>query len=115
MWQQKCEKLLIHEDQQEAKDAEIRTLKAELVRQQLSHERVPRNSLTTVHSPTVIASDIIVPGTLHETAGRTYDSRVGKAPPLEPFVGEGQTCFLRNGSQVLKELPPGMAGVKLRS
>ena len=80
MWRQKCEDLLIHEDQQEAKDAEIRTLKAELVRQQLSHERVPRNSLTTVHSPAVIASDITVPGRLHETVGRAYNSRVGKAP-----------------------------------
>ena len=89
MWRQKCEELLIHKDQEEAKDAEIRTLMAKLVRQQLSHERVPRNSLTIVHSPAVIASDITVPGRLHETAGRTYNYRVGKAPPLEPFVGEG--------------------------
>ena len=75
------------------KDAEIRILKAELIRQQLSHERVPRNSLTTVHSPAVIASDITVPGRLHEIAGRTYNSRVGNAPPLEPFVGEGADMF----------------------
>ena len=97
---------MIHKDQEEAKDAEIRTLMAELVRQQLSHERVPRHSLTTVHSPAVIASDITVPGRLHETAGRTYNSRVGKAPPLEPFVGEGADMLFEEWLPSFeKELP----------
>ena len=70
----------MHKDQQEAKDTEIPTLKAELVRLQLSHERVPRNLTMTVYSPAVVAStsDITIPGRLHETVERTHNSRVGK-------------------------------------
>ena len=33
----------------------------------------------------VIASDITVPGRLHETAERTYNSRVGKHPHWSPL------------------------------
>ena len=46
MWRQKCEQLLAHEDQQEAKDAEIRTLKAELARLQVPRERVSERLAT---------------------------------------------------------------------
>ena len=62
----------------------------------LRSEHVSRSSSTEqneleviVAESAVIASDITVPRRLHETAERTYNSRVGKAPPLEPFVDEG--------------------------
>ena len=42
----------------------------------------------TVHSPAVVASDITVPGRPHETAERTHNSRVGKAPPIDTFTGK---------------------------
>ena len=42
MWRQRCEQLLTHEDQQEAKDAEIRALKMEL--------GPTRTSLRTLHN-----------------------------------------------------------------
>ena len=91
MWRQRCEQLLTHEDQQEAKDAEIRALKMELARLRVPRERVSEHSTTPVHNPVTVTNvgDSTAPERLQgETAGRTRTSRVGKAPPVDTFTGE---------------------------
>ena len=109
--------MLIHEDQQEAKAAEIRALKVELIRLQLSHEWVSRNLTMTVHNPIVVIneSDITVARRLHETAERIHNSRVGKAPPIHTFTGENVMSYGRIGCQLLSGLLIGMVRVRTKS
>ena len=90
MWRQKCEQLLAHEDQQEAKDAEIRALKAELARLQVPRERVSERLATPVHGSAILSntSAMTTPrGLGGEMGGRSHTSRVGKAPPIDTFTG----------------------------
>ena len=54
MWRQKCEQLLNHEDEQDAKDAKIQALRAELASLQPSRERVAEHSATSAHSSPVV-------------------------------------------------------------
>ena len=94
MWRDKCEQLLRHEDQQDAKDAEIQSLKAELARLRASHERTSeermRSSSVPSNSEGLSSNDggglLISPQ--HEISGRTQSARVGKAPPIDTFTGE---------------------------
>ena len=94
MWRDKCEQLLRHEDQQNAKDAEIQSLKAELARLRASHERTSeervRSSSVPSNSEGLSSNDggglLISPQ--HEISGRTQSARVGKAPPIDTFTGE---------------------------
>ena len=75
MWCQKCEQLLHHEDEQDAKDAEIRALRAELATLQPSRERAPEHSTTPVHNSPVIVTntDVVVPRRLEdEMVGRSH-------------------------------------------
>ena len=62
MWRQKCDQLL-HEDEQDAKDAEIRVLRAELASLQPSRERVPEYLTMPVYSSPMIVTntDVVVP------------------------------------------------------
>ena len=89
MWRQKCEQLLNHEDEQDAKDAEIRVLRAELATLQPSRERVAEHSAHNSPVVTTTTTGVIVPRrSERETVVRSHTSRVGKAPPIDTFTGE---------------------------
>jgi len=84
MWREKCEQLLTHEDEQDTKDAEIRTLKAELARLQ------GHSSGTLLHGPEVTPTGSATPirRLEYEVNRGPSGSRVGKAPPIDTFTGE---------------------------
>ena len=116
MWRQRCEQLLTHEDQQEAKDAEIRALKMELTRLRVPRERVSEHSTTPVRNPVTVTNvgDSTAPERLQgETAGRTRTSRVGKAPSVDTFTGE--MSYGRIGCQHLSVPLIGTIGVRTKS
>ena len=116
MWRQRCEQLLTHEDQQEAKDAEIRALKMELARLRVPRERVSEHSTTPVRNPVTVTNvgDSTAPERLQgETAGRTRTSRVGKAPSVDTFTGE--MSYGRIGCQHLSVPLIGTIGVRTKS
>ena len=113
-WHDKCEQLLNYEEDLEAKDAEIALLKAQLItataggrsehigREIVSPHRVQddtsraRLTATTHHSLSSYSSS-------SEPRVQFPTSRRGKAPPIEPFTGEGVDMLFEEWLLVLKE------------
>ena len=104
MWREKCEQLLMYEDEQDTKDAEIQTLKAELAR---SQEHSSEGSRALVCRPLEVTpsdSGTLVRRFEYETSERPSSSRVGKAPPIDTFTGESADFHGKIGCHYLKRL-----------
>ena len=100
-WCEKCEQLLTYEEHLEAKDAEISLLKAQLIaatarssservdRVILSPHRVEGDVSRPTFSETKLDSSLTSHGSSIEQTVQISTTRRGKAPPIEPFAGEG--------------------------
>ena len=100
-WRDKCEQLLNHEEDLEAKDAEIALLKAQLLTATASgrSEHVDREIVSPHRVQDGTSSGRLTATTTHhslssysrssESGVQFLTSRRGKAPPIEPFTGEG--------------------------
>ena len=99
-WCEKCEQLLTYEEHLEVKDAEIALLKAQLIaatassssehaeRVVLSPHRVEGNVSRPILNAARLDSPLTSRGSIEQTV-QISTTRRGKAPPIEPFAGEG--------------------------
>ena len=99
-WKQRCEQMLKHEEEIDAKDTEIALLKARLLA--LETNRKETVDTTSRHG----TGDTVPSAVEHSIGGHTCR---GKAPPVEPFTGEKQDV-LWTKSLRLREQRFGMVG-----
>ena len=79
-WKQKCDLMLRHEDEIDAKDTEIAVLKTRILA--ISASRVEQTSDMALLPG---SGDMVLSTAGYNLGGHT---RRGKAPPVEPFTGE---------------------------
>ena len=89
-WREKCEQLLTYEENLEAKEVEIALLKARLMTATSNRSEYADRVILSPHRVEGNASRTIMTATsLDSSTVQISTTRRGKAPPIEPFTGEG--------------------------
>ena len=87
-WKLQCEQMLVHEEEMEAKETEISSLRGQLIVLQPTRVTLPSPSVASgTRDSASVHEELLDDSPRRETVGLSH-GRKGKAPPVDAFTGE---------------------------